>query len=190
MSAGAVSRNESPIGVKGISIDDVWVDPFIESFICHNGYTLNEVEKEKVLMHFSMRPHGEILMAMAIVESDLNAKDKTANNYGLLQLSDVHLNKSEIARLERNSELQRQSLKTVCDIGAVSDLYDVDKNLCGAAYLLSYYYRMQGDIVKAIELYNASPHKDRYARKVVNTYLKYIEYSGKTPAYTFNLRGK
>lgn len=112
--------------------------------------------------------HGQILLAMLTVESDARPDLKYGNNYGLCQVSDVHLEKKEMERVEKNGY---KSLRE-CGVHRPRDLFDVKKNLCAADAVFGRIYKENGgDLKKALVKYNANPrHKHKYSREVERRY--------------------
>lgn len=114
------------------------------------------------------RKNGLLLVAMASVESDARPGLKHANNYGLCQVSTVHLDPSEMARVEK---IGHRSLRN-CGVSSRHDLFDVGRNLCAAdAIFERILSEAGGDAKTALVNYNANPrHKYRYRTKVWKRY--------------------
>lgn len=104
---------------------------------------------------------GDLLFAVAFVESSLNPKAKTANNYGLMQISDVHFTKYARAR---------RYLKW-CGVEHKNDLFNAHKNMCvGRALLYEHLEESRYLVKRALMAYNGSPKRSVYADKVKRTH--------------------
>lgn len=112
--------------------------------------------------------HAPLLLAMISVESDARPKLRHANNYGLCQVSTVHLARDEVRRAEKSGE---GSVRR-CGVSRAHDLFDIDKNLCAADLIFHRAYEKEnGDARRALSRYNGNKrHKDSYSRKVWKRY--------------------
>jgi hypothetical protein len=103
-----------------------------------------------------------------MVESEAKANTRTADNHGLMQVSEVHLQKNEIKRLDRHPVFKPV---TVCGVSSVRDLYDIPKNICAADIILSRFQEeCDGDLWRAVSRYNASKNRKEYVEKVRGQY--------------------
>jgi hypothetical protein len=102
-----------------------------------------------------------------------------------MQVSEVHLQKNEIQRLDRHPVYKPV---TVCGVSSVRDLYDIPKNICAADIILS---RLQeecdGDLWRAVSRYNASKNRKEYVEKVRIQYKTLLDLTGEKQAYGFKL---
>lgn len=129
---------------------------------------MNEREADNVARLASRYAHGPLLLAMLSVESDGRASLKYGNNYGLCQVSTVHLAKDEAARVKK---LGHTSVRD-CGANSPRDLFDPAVNLCAANAVFDRIYQESGrDCHRALVNYNANPrHKYAYAGKVMRKY--------------------
>lgn len=123
---------------------------------------------EKIAHNAQKLRHGLLLVAVMTVESDVRPHLKYANNYGLCQVSDVHLQPHEQKRIQKS----RWTSMRDCRVFSVKDLYDIEKNMCAANAIMERLYDMSnGDIKKTLLRYNANERlKYGYKRKVLQRY--------------------
>jgi hypothetical protein len=151
------------------------------SYLTKTGYA-SQNEAQQIVQCVRSSRYSVLLLAIMMVESEAKADTRTADNHGLMQVSEVHLQKNEIKRLDRHPVYKPVS---VCGVTKVQDLYDIPKNICAADIILS---RLQeecdGDIWRAVTRYNASKNRKSYIKKVKEQYETLLEIVGEQPLYS------
>lgn len=125
---------------------------------------------DKIAEKASGFKHGLALLAILEVESDARPALKYGNNYGLCQISTVHLDGKE------QNRVKKLGYKSVgdCGVRSASDLFDIEKNLCSAnAVFDRILNECGGNYKKAFKKYNANPRfREKYSVRVMQNYKK------------------
>ncbi len=130
------------------------------------GVTLDSVP-EDLLLYISEDPYGDLVMAIMFVESAFQPNNKTANNYGLMQIADVHFNEYARAR----------PYITQCGVRSKKDLFDPHKNVCvGMSFFYELLEEHNMNRKKALMEYNASYRKKAFAAQVDRAYKEIVAY--------------
>lgn len=114
------------------------------------------------------KKHGMLLLAMAMVESEFRPHLKHANNYGLCQVSTVHLAGEEQRRVKKMGYKNMRD----CGVSSASDLFDINRNLCAADAIFDrVFVEANRNPRNALVKYNANPRlKYKYSAKVWRKY--------------------
>jgi hypothetical protein len=172
-----VEKNSGFFSESGRLVAEVVLDKRLVDFVESLGY---KMPGKEALANFSTRDHGDLMLVIAIVESSLKVNAKNGNNYGLMQVADVHLLK----------EGGKKTIGSVCNVETAEDLFDVGKNLCSGGHLLTtFIVEEKGDVEKALLKYNSSTSKVLYAKKVLELYVDLVSFKGDLPRYDFDLGG-
>lgn len=130
------------------------------------GVTLDSVP-EDLLLYISEDPYGDLVMAIMFVESAFQPNSKTANNYGLMQIADVHFKEYARAR----------PYITQCGVRTKKDLFDPHKNVCvGMSFFYELLEEHNMNRKKALMEYNASYRKKAFAAQVDRAYKEIVAY--------------
>lgn len=130
------------------------------------GVTLDRVP-EDLLLYISEDPYGDLVMAIMFVESAFQPNNKTANNYGLMQIADVHFKEYARAR----------PYLTQCGVRTKKDLLDPHKNVCvGMSFFYELLEEHNMNRKKALMEYNASYRKKAFAAQVDRAYKEIVAY--------------
>lgn len=130
------------------------------------GVTLDSVP-EDLLLYISEDPYGDLVMAIMFVESAFQPNNKTANNYGLMQIADVHFKEYARAR----------PYITQCGVRTKKDLFDPHKNVCvGMSFFYELLEEHNMNRKKALMEYNASYRKKAFAAQVDRAYKEIVAY--------------
>lgn len=135
-------------------------------FAAAKGVKLDAIPEE-LLLSIAEDPLGDMVMAIMYVESAFQPNNKTANNYGLMQIADVHFKEYARAR----------PYITQCGVRTKKDLFDPQKNVCvGMSYFTELLEEHSMNRRKALMAYNASYRKQAYAVKVDKAYREIVAY--------------
>lgn len=136
---------------------------------------------KEIAFHAMELEHGLALLAILCQESSGDPLAKLGNNYGLCQISTIHLDPREIKRL-KNTPFESID---VCGIEKPADLYDIGKNMCAANIVFNRIYtENNNNFKKALINYNANDrHKYVYSNKVSNYYASLAKHIGVPKVY-------
>ena len=130
------------------------------------GVSLDNIP-EDLLLYISEDPYGDLVMAIMFVESAFQPNNKTANNYGLMQIADVHFKEYARAR----------PYITQCGVRTKKDLFDPHKNVCvGMSFFYELLEEHNMNRKKALMEYNASYRKKAFAAQVDRAYKEIVAY--------------
>lgn len=135
-----------------------------QQFAVSKGVSLEGIPEE-LLLELAKDPNGDLLVAIMFVESAFKPGTKTANNYGLMQIADVHFR--EYAKAKPYID--------ACGVKRKKDLFDPNKNVCvGVSFFYELLQEHSMNKRKALMAYNSSYRKQAYAAKVDRTYREIV----------------
>lgn len=147
-------------------------------------YTQDETLIETIVEQVNVRDHGLLALAVAIRESSLRPWVKNGRHYGMFQVSAIHFSQKEESRLKYHKT--RDSLRSVCGVKDLNELYEPETAWCAGYYLIDWHYYDEGaNVDAALQRYNASSIKELYARQVIAIYQDIIKYTGYPDRYDF-----
>ena len=135
-----------------------------QQFAASKGVSLEGIPEE-LLLELAKDPYGDLVVAIMFVESAFQPKNKTANNYGLMQIADVHF----------RDYAKAQPYIHACGVKKKKDLFDPHKNVCvGMSFFYELLQENSMNRHKALMAYNSSHRKKAYAAKVDRTYKEIV----------------